>query len=171
VVLESGDTLKGKVKYDIQTDIIQFDQKGSLQSLTSRKIVFFEIFDATSNRYRQFYSIPYSISGGYKSPIFFELLSEGKMTLLAREALEYKNYSGGYYGYGTVSRLVLVNKFFILADKGTINPFSGKKGELLDLMDNRNDEIKKFIKINRLNLDYKYDLARTFEYYNSLFKK
>ncbi len=32
LVLEAGDTLKGQIKYDIHTDIIQFNQKNVLQS-------------------------------------------------------------------------------------------------------------------------------------------
>lgn len=138
---------------------------------TARKIVFYEIFDVTASRYRQFYSIAYSFTGGYKSPVFFELLAEGKITLLTKEALEQKNYSTGYYGYSSISRLVLVNKYFVLNDKGEIETFSGTKKDLMGIMDNRSDEVKKFIKVNRLDLDRKYDLARIFEYYNSLFKK
>ena len=169
LVLETSDTLKGKIKYDINTDIIQLDQQNRLQSFTARKVVFYEIFDATSARYRQFYSIPYSATGGYKTPIFFELLAEGKITLLAREAMEYKNFSG-YYGYGTVSRLVMVNKYFTLNDKGNVEPFQARRNDILDLMANREDDVRRFIKEYKVNLDYKYDLARVFVYYNSLFK-
>jgi hypothetical protein len=169
MVLESGDTLKGKIKYDINSDIIQLDQNNHLQSFTARKLIYYEIWDATSSRYRQFYSIPYAPSGGYKTPIFFELLSEGKLTLLAREALEYKSSSVGYYGYSTVSRLVLVDKYFTLNDKGQVESFSGKKSDLLDLMSKRDDEVKHFIKSKKLDLDYKYDMAQVFRYYNSLF--
>lgn len=174
LVLETGDTLKGKIKYEIDSDIIQLEQTGTLQSFTSRKIVYYEIFDATSSRYRQFYSIPYSSSGGYKSPTFFELVAEGKLTLLSQEALENKSYNSGYsgyYGYGSISRVILVNKYFVLDDKGQMEIFSGTKKDLFIMMDNRNDEVKKFIKVNRLDVAYKYDLARIFEYYNSLFKK
>jgi hypothetical protein len=169
LVLESSDTLRGKIKYDINSDIIQLNQNTVLQSFTARKIVFFEIFDVTASRYRQFYSIPYSPSGGYRAPAFFELLSEGKLTLLARETLEQK--SSGYYGYGTISRLELVYKYYTLTDKGEVELFSGKRNDLLDLMSNREDQVKQFIKTNKINLEYKYHLASVFTYYNSLFKK
>lgn len=170
IVLEEGDTLKGQIKYEINTDIIQLNQNNHLQSFTSRKVVFFEIFDATSSRYRQFYSIPYSASGGYKTPVFFELLAEGKLTLLAREALEYKTSSTGLYGYGAISRQVLVDKFFVLDDKGNVEAFTGRRNDLLVLMEKRDEEVKKFLKANRLDLEYKYDMARVFAYYNSLFE-
>jgi hypothetical protein len=171
VVLESGDTLKGKIKYEIDKDLIQLDINGALQSFTSRKVVFYEIFDAVTSRYRQFYSVPFSLNGGYKSPTFFELLTEGKLTLLAREALENKSYTSGYYGYGSVNRIVLVDKYFVLDDIGNITPFSEKKNDLLELMRLREDDVRKFMRTNTINLDYKPDVVRTFVYYNSLFKK
>ena len=169
--LETGDTLRGQIKYDINNDIIQLDQRGRLQSFTARKIIMFEIFDVTASRYRKFYSIPYSFTGGYKAPIFFELLAEGKLTLLAREALEVRTTSAGYYSYGTYSRTVLVNKYFTLNDKGQIEQFLGRRGDLLDLMSDRDDEIKRFIKANHLSIDSKYQLAQVFDYYNDLFQK
>ena len=168
MVLESGDTLKGKIKYDINSDIIQLDQNNHLQSFTARKLIYYEIWDATTSRYRQFYSIPYAPTGGYKTPIFFELLAEGKVTLLSREALEYKTTSAGYYAYRSVSQLVLVDKYFTLSDKGQVETFSGKKNDLLALMTKREEEVKRFIKSNKIDLDYKYEMARVFNYYNSL---
>jgi hypothetical protein len=171
LILDSSDTLRGKIKYDINNDIIQLDQLGKLNSFTARKVVMFEIFDVTCSRYRKFYSIPYSFTGDYKTPIFFELLAEGKLTLLAREALEMKSTSSPYYGYATVSRPVLVNKYFALNDKGQLEPFTGRKDDLLDLMSQRDDEVRKFIKVNHLSLEDKYQLASIFDYYNSLFKK
>jgi len=167
-ILESGDTIKGKIKYDINSDIIQVDQNNHLASFTARKMVYFEIFDATTSLYRQFYSIPYAPNGGYKTPIFFELLSEGKLTLLAREALEYRTSSVGYYGFGSSSRLVLVDKYFLLTEKGDVEPFSGKKNDVLDLMNDRTSEVRKFVKTNKIDMDYKYGLARLFTYYNTL---
>jgi len=171
VVLESGDTLKGKIKYEIDKDLIQLDMNGALQSFTSRKVVFYEIFDAVTARYRQFYSVPFSPNGGYKSPTFFELLTEGKLTLLAREALESKSYNTGYYGYGSINRIVLVDKYFVLNDKGNITAFTEKKNDLIELMKLREDDVRKFMRSNNINLDYKPDVVRTFAYYNSLFKK
>jgi hypothetical protein len=170
-VLESGDTLRGKIKYEIDKDLIQVDVNGTLQSLTSRKVIYYEIFEAVTGRYRQFYSIPFSLTGGYKTPTFFELLSEGKLTLIAREALENRSYNAGYYAYGTINRLVLVDKYFVLDEKGDVNPFSGKKADLLELMRNREEEIKRFIRTSNVNMDRKSDVVRTFAYYNALFKK
>src|SRR6188508_156210 len=114
IVLDTGDTLKGNVKYDLQNDLLQFQTNNKNESYTSRKVLVFEIFDASTKQYRQFYSLPYSAVGQYKAPTFFELLEEGKITLLCRESLEYRTYNSPYSYYGSYSRLVLVYKYFLL---------------------------------------------------------
>jgi hypothetical protein len=171
VVLESNDTIKGVVKYDLQSDLLQVKAKNHLESFTARKVLFFEIFDTTVKRYRQFYSLPYSQNNTYKTPVFFELLSEGKLTLLTREKLEYRTVSSPYYYYGTYTRLVMVNKYFLLKPNGNIEDFEGRKSDWLSLMENKEEDVKAFAKENRLDFDDKYELTRIVEYYNSLFIK
>jgi len=70
IVLESGDTLKGLVKYSMQEDLVQFQTPRTVETYTSRKVLFFEIFDGTIKRYRQFYSLPYAVTGQYRRPFF-----------------------------------------------------------------------------------------------------
>lgn len=171
VVLETSDTLKGLVKYDIQNDLLQIKSKGKLESFTARKVLFFEIFDSTVKRYRQFYSLPYSVNNTYKTPTYFELLCEGKITLLGREKLEYRTTSSSFYYYGTYTKLVLVNIYYLLKPNGNIEEFSGRKSDWISLMEDRDREVKGFAKDNRLDFDDKYELARIVSYYNSLFDK
>ena len=168
IVLETGDTLKGSIKYDLQSDLLQFLQEGKLDSYTARKVTFFEIFDQTTKRYRQFYSIPYTTSAAYKAPVFFELLTEGKMTLLCRENLEYRSYSNSFYSYGTSSRLVLVYHYFLLNERGDIDSFAGKRVDLLRLMGNKSDQVEKYMKANKLDLTDRREFTQIIQYYNSL---
>lgn len=170
IILDSGDTLKGSVKYDMQTDLLQYQLENNHQSFSARNAVFFEIFDATIKQYRQFYSLPYSVSSGYKTPVFFELLTEGKITLLSREALEYRTYSNSFYYYGNNTRLILVYKYFMLQENGSITEYIGKKDDWLDFMGNQAKEVEKYAKANKLSFDDKYELVKIISYYNSLFK-
>lgn len=170
IVLLEGDTLKGLVKYDLQQDLLQFNGRDkSVEAYSARKVLFFEIYDATVHRYRQFFALPYSTPSGYRAPVFFELLAEGKMTLLAREGLELRTYNSMYYYGASYSRQVLVYKYFFLEEDGDIVEFTGNKNDLLDLMDKRAEEVEKFIKTNKLKYEDKYDLAKIVTYYNSLF--
>ncbi|MCU0357312.1 MAG: hypothetical protein MUE95_07010 [Cyclobacteriaceae bacterium] len=169
LVLESGDTLRGLLKYDIQQDLLQYnDQKKVTEAFTPRKVLYFEIFDQTVNRYRHFFSLPYAASGYYKTPVFFELMVEGKITLLVREALEYRTFSSPYF-YGSYTRLVLVDKFFFMDEKANIKEFQGKKGDLLSQFGKYANDVDRYIKINKLKVEDRYDLAKVISYYNSLF--
>ena len=114
IVLLEGDTLKGSIKYDLQQDLQQYSvAEQRTTAYRARKVLFFEIFDATVRKYRSFYALPFTTTAGYRAPTFFELLAEGKMTLLSRESVEYRTYSSPYY-MGSYSRLVLVYKYYFL---------------------------------------------------------
>jgi hypothetical protein len=170
-VLDTGDTLRGNIKYELQSDILQVQANKKLESFTARKVLFFEIFDETVKRYRTFYSLPFSQAGQYKAPVFFELLEEGKLTVLCRESLEYRTTSSSFYYYGNYTRLVLVYKYFILKENGDIEEFTGKKNDWYELMRNKTDEVERYVKSNRLDFNDKYELARIISFYNSLYKK
>jgi hypothetical protein len=169
IVLATGDTLKGMLKYDLQQDLVQHMIKNQQAEVyTARKVLYFEIFDESVHHYRRFFTLPFATLTGYKTPLFFELLEEGKMTLLAREFIEYKTYSSPYYAM-SYSRPVLSHKYFFLKEDGSIQEFSGNKNDLLDMMGNKSDYVEKYIKSNHLHFDDKDDIARIVEYYNSLY--
>jgi len=160
--------LRGLIKYDLQQDLIQYNLSDKrTEAFSARKILFFEIFDTSVHKYRQFFALPYTTGTSYRAPVFFELLEEGKMTLLSRESLEYRTYNSPYY-MGAYSRQVLVNKYFFLDADGNITEFTGNKSDLLNLMGKKSNEVEKYIKANKLKYDDKYDFARIVAYYNSI---
>ena len=168
IVLESGDTLRGLVKYDFMQDLVQYNLNDKkTEAFSARKVLYFEIFDNSVRKYRQIFALPFTNSSGYRAPVFFELLEEGKMTLLSREILEYRTNTSPYY-LGSFSRQVLVNKYFFLDEKGNITEFTGNKSDLLNLMGKKSDDVEKYIKTNKLKYDDKYDFARIVAYYNSI---
>jgi hypothetical protein len=170
VVLVSGDTLRGLVKYDLQQDLIQFnDKKNKIEAYTARKVLYFEIFDVTVNAYRNFFALPFAATPGYNTMVFFELLEEGKLTLLVREALEYRTFSSPYY-FGSYSRYVMIYRYFMMNNDGDITEFKGKRAELMALMSNKADQVDKYIRANRLKIEEKNDFMKVIAYYNSLFE-
>lgn len=172
LVTENRDTVRGSVKYDMETNTVQVAiGSEKVNTYNSKKIMYFEIFDESLNNYRQFYSIPYQVSSNYKVPILFEVLYEGPMTLLVQEkiVLETDPYNQSYYNPApNVSRERLAYTYYFVDKKGKIIPFSGKKSELLEILYKNNDLVKKYIKDNRLKPDRMRDLVRITAFYNSL---
>ncbi len=170
LVISEGDTLIGKIKYDLSRDLVQVDINDQIFTFGAKNIVYFEIFDVTVDNYRQFYSIPYNITSGYKAQVLFEVLYEGKLTLLTREELGQKTstYNNYYWTGGNYTRTVLTYEYFFLTSKGEMIKFIPKRKELLEIMKDRYNQIKSYIKTYNLKVDDKGDLARITAYYNSL---
>lgn len=170
IVLVEGDTIQGMVKYDLMRNLVEFaDRDKKAEVFTARKVAFFEIFDSQEKRYRQFYALPYNETNAYKTPVFFELLTEGQLTLLAREFLETRTVSSTYYA-GSFTKVVLTHHYFLIDKDGNINQFNGQRSDLLNLMGKEAESVEKYMRRNRLGLDDKYDFSRIVDYYNSLVK-
>jgi hypothetical protein len=167
-VLDTGDTLRGQVKYSMQDDVVELKAGNKLETYSARKIITFDIFDVTIKQYRQFYTVPCALKGQYKAPAIFELLNEGKMTLLTRESIEVRTYNATY-GYGQYSRLVLINKYYLLKEDGNVVDILPKKNDFLERMGSKAELVQQFIKDNKISFDRKYDIAKAVKYYNSLF--
>ncbi len=172
VVLVNQETHRGLVKYDLENDIIQVNDNRTIQAFSSKKILYFEIFDEVAEAFRQFYALPYMVSPGYQTPILFEVLHEGApLTLLARENIATETVPQYNYYYGRsnyYSRYKLVYEFYFLNDKGKIDRYNLKKNGLMNIMDKKSKEVRKFIKENNLRVDRRRDLERITAYYNSL---
>ena len=172
LTLLKGEKLRGKIKYNLEADVVQLNTNNTIQTFGARKILFFEIYDQEYGRYRQFYALPYETSGTYKVPRLFEVLHENTMTLLCREEITQENIPQyGYYSYygsrmGTRPRLVF--NYFFLNQGGEIVRYSQKKDDLYAILNKNKEEIHQYIKKNHLKHDRQGDLVRITAYYNSL---
>ncbi len=178
LVLLSEDTIVGKIKYDIQNDLIQINVKNVLQTYSARKILYFEIYDETIESHRHFYALPYKVQANYEVPLLFEALYEGHLSLLCREEIvteaspQYNSYPYSPYGYGgspyNQSRQRLSYKYYFLEEGGAIRDYHMKRSELLSFFKKQQQKVKQYIKKNRLKHDSMRDLVRVTAYYNAL---
>ena len=176
VVLIDGDTLAGQIKYDFQNDLIQLNFNGVLRTFSARKIFYFQIFDSMAGSYRYFYSLPFSLHSNYETPILFEVLYEGKLTLLAREEIvtenvnspSYNYYYYPTYPYSSYTRERLAYRFFFLEENGEIVYYNLKKSELTTIFGKYYKDINQYMKKNNLKFNDLRDLVRITAYYNSL---
>lgn len=178
IFLSSGDTYSGKVKYDLEANVVQL-RRESIETFSATTVDHFEIMDEFYGGVRTFYSIPYAVNTDYKVPIFFELLVQGdEITLLCREYIATDSrgtgrgvYSSMYmnpmHGMPMMNSTRLAFAYYFLDESG-IHKYGQKKKELLEVMDDKSDEVKLFIRKNRLSHDKRGDLLRITAYYNQL---
>ncbi|MCP4457674.1 MAG: hypothetical protein GY816_06560 [Cytophagales bacterium] len=169
LVTTKKDTIRGALKYDMQSNIVYITDRGTLKTFSSHKIFYFEIFDAAVDNYRQFYSLPYKVSIGYKIPILFELQYEGPFSLMTREAIiqEAVSSTATYWG-GSTTRLRLIYSYYFVNKEGEMVFFSGRKKELMEIMKDKSKYVKEYIKEYKLQVDEIHDLIRVTAFYNSI---
>lgn len=176
IITMNGQVYRGLVKYDLENNLVQFQDNG-ITTFGASNVSQFEIFDEVYGGIRSFYTLPYSLSGDYETPVFFEILTEGdEIVLLCREQVVIDNRGMGMYGpmamnplwgppIGGVYKLAF-NYYFI--KDGKLQKYSLKKRELLDILGDRADEIDLFMRKNRLSHDKRGDLLRITAYYNQI---
>jgi hypothetical protein len=170
LVLLTGDVIRGKIKYNLESDAVQINVESRINTFSARKILYFEIFDETVDRYRQFYALPFSIRPNYKVPLLFEVLYENTLTLLCRESIVQENIPQFNYYYGSrySSRLRLVYEYYFLDKEGEIIMYTQKKEDLYTILSKTQGDLEQYIKKNSLRYDRQRDLVRITAYYNSL---
>lgn len=172
LVLVSEDTLSGKIKYNIEQDLIQIESAKKIYTYSGKKVFYFQIFDETVDTYREFYTLPYALVNEYEAPIFFEVLVEGKLTLLCREAVVSKtvndNNINPYGSSMSYSRNVLLYTYYFLDERGNITKYSMKKKDLLRMLNKRAGKIEEYMKVNHLKADKRFDLSRIISFYNGI---
>jgi hypothetical protein len=171
LVSDDYDTVRGSIKYDMEANAVQIiksDEK--VKTLSSKDILYFEIYDENLKSFRQFYSIPYAVTANYRVPILFEVLYEGPLTLLVRERIVMASdpYSQNYYNGPSPSKEMLDFTYYFVDKKGKMTLYNGKKAHLFEIMYKNADKVKSYIKTNKLKVDEMRDLVRISAFYNSL---
>ncbi len=185
IVLKTNDTLRGAVKYNIEENILQYRYSNKMITLSPNKIISFYFYDELIEANRYFRSLEYSPYSSYKPEMFFEVLVVGDLSLLAREYISYETRmindpflsSDPYYNRYTnsasnyVTRRV-INYYFYFFDHSSKNQnvvlYKEKKKDLYRLMNDKQDEIKQFIKDKKILYNTRRGLSVITEYYNSL---
>ena len=116
----------------------------------------------------------YEINYNYSIPTLFEVLIEGKLTLLIKEKIVSETvprYFPSYYWYGRTyyeQYNKLEYDFFFMNLDGSISEFNGKKNNLFEFMSDSIDEVKEYYIKNNLKIKKMKDLVKVVAYYNSL---
>ncbi len=167
LVLVSEDTLKGDIKYNLGKDIVQVEVNKKIFTYSAQNIFYFEIYDETSESYREFYVLPYGLVTSYKTPVIFEVLIKGNITLLSREYIGVKNIQNPY-SYGSYPQEVLLYNYYFLDIEGTITKYSMKKNDLFLAVAKKQNQVMEYMRANKLHHDKRNDLVRIIAFYNAL---
>jgi hypothetical protein len=175
VQLEEGGELAGKVKYDLDNNLVQITDGRTVDTFSPLQVRSFEIFDEQFGDYRYFYSLPFLGEAIYERPIFFEVLFEGQLTLLAREYIITENgmmrnnpWMMGPGAFWWPYQRLSFRYYLVSVRDGKVIEYNQKKKMLMDYMGNRDKEVEEYIRNNNLKTDRRSDLVKIVAYFNGL---
>ncbi|MBL7852149.1 MAG: hypothetical protein JNN04_14700 [Cyclobacteriaceae bacterium] len=102
---------------------------------------------------------------------FFQILSEGELTLLKMTRVTFKpaDHNPTHYTGSKDNRFIKRTDIYYATATNALE-LPNRKG-ILKLMESHKDEVEKFMKVNEINITIERHLVALFDYYNSLTKK
>jgi hypothetical protein len=174
ITLFDEQNFQGRIKYDLEKDNVQITltSNGSVKTYSSRNVESFEFIDAVLRMKRSFFTLPFQKSQGYESPMFFELLTDGKVALLNRETVILRQMP--MYMYGTMAPsftnvpILVDNFYFLLKSEQKVIKFDEKKETVLKVLSDKKEKVQEYLANNKVNFSKRQDIMQLLDYYNSL---
>jgi hypothetical protein len=189
VILTNGDTLAGAVVYHRKGEMLQVQQAdGATKTYSPVSVASFTVFNEQTRRFQTFRSYPWAQRAdyqAYKTPAFFEVIAEGKYTLVGREALAIRNQdpvpryasAGRYYeAYpaenlrynGLYSQVVAMKQYYVLTPGQEIVALRNPRKDLPGLFRDKAGIMNQFMKNRNLSYHNSTDLIPVIRHFNSL---
>lgn len=183
VTLTDGSVLSGQIKYDLNSEVILLKQndKNGISTLNASQFQSFVISAGPNAGVRTFYSIPVLNETGYRRPRIFELIAQGKVSLIAREFIATRSRSANqsiyrrsiydpYYSPATslMTYQFLAYELWLIDENAELTELGNSRSDVIKAFDSHHSELRKYIKKEKLKVEKLLDLKRLVDYYNSL---
>ncbi|MBB6611146.1 hypothetical protein H7F15_08870 [Pontibacter sp. Tf4] len=185
VTLTTGEVLEGVITYYRAQDIVTvLPENGRLHSLSPVNVEQFEVKNDFDTRRHLFKTIYWNQGKDYtdfKKPTFFELLTDGNVTLLMRESYykrtidtyltEYKEgtvYDPMGYPIDAVFADQIKPQFFVMQPDGKIILLQHARRDFLNYCGKKASQVKSFARKQKLSFDAPMDFKAIVTYYNTL---
>jgi hypothetical protein len=160
---KTGEELAGEMQFDWETNSLKIKQEETIKTFSPSNVAKFEFFDPNWKEQRHFVSLPFSKKGRYASPRFFEILLEGKVSVLMRE----NNVEAvGIIKFKNMTKTP--SECYLYTEGESPKRFDGRPKLLYQILPHHHADLKEFIERKRLNVYQLLDLIRVVDYYNSL---
>ena len=189
VILTDGDTLKGAVSYYFQKELIQVKgSNGLVQTFSPVNVTRFRVFNQQHQQFqtfRPFLYAPNPEEPTFKTPTFFEVVTEGKYTLIKRSHYVIRNLDpipayttkGQYYEpYPEMQKeaalnnyqLARLNAYYLFTPENEIIPLRHPKKNLEKLYRDKSAPMKAFVQRRNLSYNNPVALTHVVQYFNHL---
>jgi len=165
VILKSGDLFDVELRYDIYADQMQFRTEGEIYIISNYRQIQSVILEDMEYIYTD-----YSISFGTDDPdgvAYFALLVDGECKLLERKNIRIQEPEPPkLYQEAKPAKFILKDDSYYLklGEKSAVKIKSKK--DLVEILSDQQDNLKTFIRSNKLSTGKREDLIKIISFYN-----
>lgn len=169
LVLVSRDTLQGEIRYDIENDAVQIKlDDDRIHTFSGKKVLFFTLEEHPRRSIRRFYSLPYQQKNDFFVTRLFEVLYEGRLTLLCRPYYEHLAFESEEEVSSGKKTSDPVYEYYFLDNDGQVHLYRPRLGRLMSIMSAKHRDVRDYMKTHHLRHDQMRDLVRITAFYNAL---
>tara|TARA_R110002051_G_scaffold644_1_gene3192 strand:+ start:3251 stop:3859 length:609 start_codon:yes stop_codon:yes gene_type:complete len=152
-----------ELRYNAYTDDLEMKEKGEIINLLKRDYIWAKI-DKNTYRIEE-----YAENGNQTKQGYFIELNEGKARLLTKKQKELMAAQAAKSSYQSdkPARFIEEESYYLKVDKGPAIEIKLKEKDILDILD-KEDQLKAYIKANKLNLKSQEEVIQLLNHYNSL---
>lgn len=168
VVLESGDTVPCKVRYNtsLPESVVQVLDGKHTRSLSIKDVKAFSYQDESRNRYRTFRRLEI-MEGEFAGKFFFcELLYKNQRFSILKHRTLGTPYEHMRYSWFIKKHSVVSQRYILDEPTGKLFPLS--RQHAMSLMNEKRTEVSSFIDSHDIKFKSLTDYARVFDYHASL---
>jgi hypothetical protein len=172
VELASGQTLSGKLKYQINQNVVLLKQNdGTLQTLNSWQIKNFSFYDTLRKTQRRFCTLAHPNPRSTKDALFLEVVYEGFISLMSYEKTRLQAYpEDGNQKWRKPGYYVADDVFYLVDMTGKMQKYTGLE-KIAPIMGETPLKMRQFIQTHQLNLNKRQDFKFLVEHYNQIISR
>ncbi|MEO0333979.1 MAG: hypothetical protein AAF223_20280 [Bacteroidota bacterium] len=168
VTLDNDVVLEGKISYDLKFEALQVKTGDLVRTYTAENIVDFEIFDPIKYRHRKYVAVDHSMKEGYKRKTFFEVLSDGKITVLRKSKYVRRPRVTEEFRAPHIYLNAVCRHTYYVYHQEKFTEIEDFQTQVMPLMTSYQQEVNNYVQKCRLKLKEIHEQMRVINLYNQL---
>ena len=168
VTLENQQVVTGEVSYDLKFNAVQVRCDGIVRTYTAEKVAQFRLFDQVKHRDRHYVAIDHSLDEGYRRKTFFEVLTDGTLTVLRKTKYVRKPRVTEDFRAPHIYLNAVCKHSYYVFNQGNFFEINDFEKQVLPLMSEHEELVNDYIKRCRLKLRKVHEQMRVVHLYNQL---
>ena len=168
VTLENQQVVSGEVSYDLKFNAVQVRHDGVVRTYTAEKVAYFDLFDQVKHRDRHYVAIDHQVYEGYQRRTFFEVLTDGDLTILRKTKYVRKPRVTEDFRAPHIYLNAVCKHTYYAFSEGKFFEISDFKEQVLPLMSEHEATVNHYIEQCKLKLRKVHEQMRVVHLYNQL---